>query len=256
MSSIIQDVIEIKAVVIAVWLILFFLMERLVPAVRTPSDVNRRVVRNMALFAINIVLSPLIVLPVTAWAAGYGLIERPGWWYGLPGFALDLLILDFWIYWWHRANHVLPFLWRFHVVHHYDRYLDSTSALRFHFGEVVLSALARAAFIVLLGFPFQSVVVFEILVLLASIFHHSSVKLPEGFERILSKVIVTPSIHWVHHHAIRQDTDSNYATILSIWDPIFRSRSKTLRTADLEIGVEGTKTDKQLLSLLLAPFRR
>ena len=76
---------------------------------------------------------------------------------------LDLLLLDCWIYWWHRINHRLPLLWRFHEVHHLDEMLDTTSALRFHFGEVVLSSFVRAGLIFMLAMPLASVVVFEVL---------------------------------------------------------------------------------------------
>jgi sterol desaturase/sphingolipid hydroxylase (fatty acid hydroxylase superfamily) len=72
---------------------------------------------------------------------------------GWAGFALDLVTLDLWIYWWHRANHELPFLWRFHEIHHLDEFLDTTSAVRFHFGEVLLSTCVRAPLIILLGIP-------------------------------------------------------------------------------------------------------
>ena len=78
--------------------------------------------------------------------------------------------------------------------------------------------------------------------------------LAPGLERALSRVVVTPSIHWVHHHRIRADTDSNYATVLSLWDPLFRSRSRTRRTPDLEIGVEG-REEEPVLGLIAAPFR-
>jgi sterol desaturase/sphingolipid hydroxylase (fatty acid hydroxylase superfamily) len=102
--------------------------------------------------------------------------------------------------------------------------------------------------------PLASVVVYETLLLLATIFHHSNVKLPRPFERALSFAVVTPSIHWVHHHAVRRDTDSNYATVLSIWDHIFRSRSATKRTPEMPIGVEG-RHDEELPQLLILPFR-
>jgi sterol desaturase/sphingolipid hydroxylase (fatty acid hydroxylase superfamily) len=84
-------------------------------------------------------------------------------------------------------------------------------------------------------------------------FHHSNVRLPPRFERLLSRVIVTPSIHWVHHHALRSDTDSNYSTILSVWDRLFASRSPTQRTPDLEIGVE-REHDRAFLALIVRPF--
>ena len=152
-------------------------------------------------------------------------------------------------------NHRLPLLWRFHQVHHLDQWLDVTSAVRFHFGEVILSALVRGFVIVSLGMPLSSVIVFETLVLLGAGFHHSNLRLPIKFERALSKVIITPSIHWVHHHVIQQDTDSNYGALFSFWDRLFGSKSKSVRTADMNIGLD-QRNDKELLQLLLEPFRR
>ena len=147
-------------------------------------------------------------------------------------------MLDLWVYGWHRANHRIAFLWRFHQVHHRDKALDVTTALRFHPGEVLISALARAPVILVLAVPLSSVVVFEALVLAAAAFHHSNWNIGPGAERILSRVIVTPGIHWVHHHDRQADTDSNYATILSIWDRLFASRSPTERSLEMTLGVE------------------
>jgi sterol desaturase/sphingolipid hydroxylase (fatty acid hydroxylase superfamily) len=249
-----------KGAAVLVWLAVLFLAERWRPAARPQLPACRvpggwsRVARNVGLWLTVAVLSPLVVLPLTFWASGHALGWRPAWWSGLPGLALDILLLDVLIYWWHRANHELPLLWRFHEVHHLDRFLDTTSALRFHFGEVLLSALARAGVILLLGFPFSSVLVFEALVLCAAIFHHSNLRLPAPLERALATLIVTPSIHWVHHHARRADTDSNYGTIFSFWDPLFGTRSPTRRTLDMPIGTEG-RAEEGMAALLIHPFR-
>jgi len=245
-----------KGAVVAAWFVLLFVAERWHPAaaphLAEPSW--RRLARNAALWAVNALMSPLVVLPVSAYAAAHALPWRPAWWGGAAGLVADLLLLDFLIYWWHRANHVVPVLWRFHAVHHYDRFLDTTSALRFHFGEVLLSAAARAAVIVLLAIPLTSVLAFEALVLMAALFHHSNLRLPDAVERALSRLVVTPSIHWVHHHRVRADTDANYSTILSLWDPLFRSRSPHRRVPDMAIGVEA-REERPLPALLLAPFR-
>jgi sterol desaturase/sphingolipid hydroxylase (fatty acid hydroxylase superfamily) len=243
-----------KGVVVLAALALLLVAERLLPVAKAIGGV-RRVVKNFSLAGVNAVLSWAVVVPLSALAASYALDWRPEWWSGLPGLLLDLLILDCWIYWWHRANHEWPFLWRFHEVHHLDEFLDASSALRFHFGEVLLSSLVRAGVILLLGVPLLSVVVFETLLALSAMFHHSNLRLPPRLERALSYVIVTPSIHWVHHHAIRRDTDSNYAALLSVWDPLFRSRSATLRTPDMPIGTEGRK-DRPLGGLLARPLER
>lgn len=268
----VENLLATKGIIVAVWIAALFAAERIWPAAPRPGAVRegwptglaalkaggwRRLGRNLGLWLINTAISPLVVLPLTAWAAAAGVDFglRPGWWSGPWGFAADLLLLDFLIYWWHRANHVVPLLWRFHAIHHLDQFLDTTTALRFHFGEVLLSALARAAVIVVLGIPFISVLAFEALVLLATIFHHSNLRLPAGFERALSFLVVTPSIHWVHHHAVRRDTDSNYATVLSLWDRLFGSRSAMRRDPKMPIGVEG-QGEEAAAALLGRPFRR
>jgi sterol desaturase/sphingolipid hydroxylase (fatty acid hydroxylase superfamily) len=91
-------------------------------------------------------------------------------------------------------------------------------------------------------------------VLGATIFHHSNLALPPRLEAALSRLVVTPSIHWVHHHRVRRDTDSNYATVLSLWDRLFASRSPRPRLAGMAIGVEG-RDELALPQLLVAPFR-
>jgi sterol desaturase/sphingolipid hydroxylase (fatty acid hydroxylase superfamily) len=230
----------------------FLLLERLFPVARWVGGLWR-VVKNLGLAGFNAVLSPLIVLPLTQLAAAHAFHWRPENWTGGWYILIDLLILDCWIYWWHRTNHALPMLWRFHEVHHLDETLDASSALRFHFGEVMLSSVVRAAVVVLLDIPFTSVALFEVLVAVSAIFQHSNLSLPRGLERALSRVIVTPAIHWVHHHAIRRDTDSNYSAILSLWDRIFGSMSKTQRTPGMAIGVEGLR-DKPGLRLVVRPF--
>ncbi|UUX48000.1 sterol desaturase family protein [Nisaea acidiphila] len=248
-----QQLLQHKGLLILAWIALLFAAERLAPAVPRRGGWVR-VLRNAVLWVLNGALSPLIVVPVSLWAASHALGWRPDWLGGWQGLVFDVLVLDMLIYWWHRLNHEIPFLWRFHEVHHLDEFLDVTSAVRFHFGEVLLSAGARAIVIILLGIPFTSVILFEVLVLLSAIFHHSNLKLPPRLEAALSRVIVTPSIHWIHHHAIRRDTDSNYATIFSWWDLVFRSRSATRRTPEMKIGVENRR-DEEALPLIALPFR-
>ena len=239
---------SIKIIVVALAFIATFVSER-----RWPADVRsfgkNRIWRNLGLAFINFLLGPLLVLPISAYASSHGLGLRPAWW----NLALDLLLLDLWIYGWHRINHVVPFLWRFHEVHHRDEMLDATSAVRFHFGEVVLSALVRGVVIFIFSIPLTSVVVFETVVALATLFHHSNLRLPTGFETQLARLIITPRLHWIHHHALRRDTDSNYATVLSCWDLVFKSRSPNVRFASMKLGVEG-EADLPLKQLLILPF--
>ncbi len=241
-----------KGGIVLLTLLAFLLLERLFPVARAVGG-WRRVGRNLTLAGLNGVLGWAVVVPVSAAAAHWAPDWRPLWLTGSLGLGFDLLLLDGWIYWWHRANHRWPLLWRFHEVHHLDEFLDASSALRFHSGEVLLSAIVRALVIFVTGMPLASVVVFETLLAVVVMFHHSNLHLPRAFERGLSLVIVTPSIHWVHHHATRADTDSNYATVLSVWDRLFGSRSGTRRTVDMIIGVED-HNEEPIIGLLKRPF--
>ncbi len=252
-----------KALLVGSVLAVFVVYERLRPAAdstlllrigHATKSAWHRLLRNLSLFGINAALSPMIVVPITIFAADHSLGLRPAWWSGWLGLGLDIVVLDLWIYWWHRANHEFPFLWRFHSVHHLDETLDTSSALRFHFGEVVLSACVRGVLIVVFDLPLASVLLFEGIVLASAIFHHSDAKLPPRLEAALAKVIITPSIHWVHHHAIRKDTDSNYGTFFSFWDRLFRSASLTKRWAAMPIGVQGLR-DRPLIRLITTPLR-
>jgi len=248
-----DQILEYKSWIVLGVFALLFAAEHIKPAVAYSFHPIRRILKNLFFWPLNIGLSLAVILPVTYWAAQHALWARPEWLNGIAGLALDILILDLFIYWWHRAVHEIPFFWRFHEVHHLDEHLDTTSAIRFHFGEIFFATFVRAAVVIVFAVPFTSVVIFEVLVLAFTLFHHSNMALPPRLEKALSKIIITPSIHWVHHHAIRKDTDSNYGTIFSFWDILFRSKSKPQRSLNMKIGVEGRK-DRGFLKLLFAPF--
>lgn len=233
---------------------ILFVAERVAAQDKRPPDAAR-LFRNGALWLCLLLLSPLIVLPLTALAAENSWWTRSGVAVGFVALVADLILLDCWTYWVHRAYHETPLLRRFHRVHHLDERLDTTSAVRFHPGEVALSALLRMFPIILFAIPFSHVALFEIVLLAASFFHHSNVRLPAAFERALSLIIVTPSIHWVHHHAVAADTNSNYSAILSLWDRVFGTKSLSARIAGMKIGLEGVE-DTSIIGLLLSPFRR
>lgn len=243
--------VEIKAAVLLGWFATVFLLERLVAAAARPLA-SGRVVRNLSLWVLVMILSPLLVLPIAYWASEHALWSRPDAPIAL-WLATDLLVLDLFTYLLHIAYHRVPAMWRLHQPHHLDRFLDSTSALRFHFGEVLLSAIFRAPLVIAFAIPFAHVVVFELILTAVSIFHHSNIRLPSWLEYALSRVMVTPSIHWVHHHRRWEDTNSNYGGVLSIWDRIFRTKSATQRSPDMEIGTPGVD-EKTLIGLLLAPL--
>ncbi|MBT5434765.1 MAG: sterol desaturase family protein [Alphaproteobacteria bacterium] len=233
-------------------MVALFVQERVAPLVPQPRD-GQRLARNLSLWGGNIVLSLIVIVPLTSFAASNGLGWRPVWWSGAVGLVFDLLLLDLWIYGWHRANHVVPFLWRFHQVHHRDQALDVSTAVRFHPGEVMLSALVRAGVIVLLAMPLSTILLFEAIVLVAAAFQHSNIRLRPAVDGFLARLVITPGIHWVHHHDRRADTDSNYGTVLSVWDRLFSSLNPTKRSVAMTLGVEGA-AELPLAGLAVLPF--
>lgn len=187
---------------------------------------------NLAIALFNTVVLGLvfgsITVAVAEWAAqtSFGLLHLGD--LGAPlRFGLALILLDGWMYFWHRANHAVPVLWRFHRMHHTDRHVDVTSATRFHLGEHVGSAVLRLGVIALAGIEVWHLVVYDMLVIAITQFHHADISLGR-WDRRLRWLIVTPHMHKVHHSDWQPETDSNYSVVLSIWDRLagtFRMRA-------------------------------
>ncbi len=145
---------------------------------------------------------------------------------GLPGWAqgvLAILLLDFAVWAQHWATHRIPLLWRIHRVHHADRDLDMSTALRFHPIEIGLSMLFKMGVALALGAPLWALIVFELLLALLPMFNHANLALPLWLDSVLRLVIVTPDMHRVHHSTRRIEHDSNYGFCLSVWDRVFRT---------------------------------
>ena len=166
--------------------------------------------------------------------------------------AAALVLLDYTLYLWHVANHRVPFLWRFHAVHHVDDELDVTTAVRFHPGELLLSVAVRAAQIVAIGVSPRALSRWQTLTLASVCFHHANVRLPPRLERALGRVVVTPRLHSIHHSTRRDERDANWSSGLTWWD---RAHG-TLRLDPPDvaaIGVDGLP-ERSLLGLLALPF--
>jgi sterol desaturase/sphingolipid hydroxylase (fatty acid hydroxylase superfamily) len=182
--------------------------------------------RNLLIALINLGLATAglsyLIVRVTSWGErqDIGVVR----WLDLGplfGLAVALLLFDMWMYWWHRINHRVPLLWRFHRMHHSDRQMDVTSALRFHPGEIVLSSLVRLLILPIIGMSAAALLCYEIILLPVILLHHSNINVKGGADRLARVFIVTPWMHWVHHSRIREETNSNYGSVLSVWDRVF-----------------------------------
>jgi sterol desaturase/sphingolipid hydroxylase (fatty acid hydroxylase superfamily) len=148
-----------------------------------------------------------------------------------------LVLLDCWMYFWHWANHVIPFLWRFHRTHHSDWHMNVTTATRFHLGEHVISTALKLGLIPLLGLEVWHLLVYDTLVIAVTQFHHADISMGR-WDHWLRLVVVTPDMHKVHHSDRYRETNSNYSTVLSIWDRLFGSFRKRDDPATIVFGLK------------------
>lgn len=247
--------------IIVCGLILLWTLETWLPAAKGRHNRLRHAIRNLSLGLLNAVALALLAAPlitqiaIRAEDSGFGLLRL----FHLPPVISTIaviLLFDGWMYLWHRANHQLHFLWRFHRVHHSEPEMDATSAIRFHTGEILISSALRLAVIPLLGITLWQLLVYESLMLPVILFHHSNVNFPERLDRWLRIVLVSPAIHRVHHSRVRVETDSNYSTVFSFWDRIggtFRLR-KDGRPVDFGLNEYDGEEWQRMSGLLTTPF--
>ncbi len=246
------------------WLVVLLAWETLAPCFvwfRSLRDRGTHAWVNFAVAVVNVVVVALVFVGLWKWTADWAARNSIGLlhWIDLPGWArlaAAVLLLDCWTYVWHRANHRLPFLWRFHRVHHSDARMDVTTANRFHLGEIVLSSLLRLSLIPLLGIRLGDLVLYETLLQGVVQWHHANIRLPARWEQALRWWVVTPGLHKVHHSRHPLETDSNYASLLPLWDRLFRSLRTRERPEEIAIGLDGFDAPEQqsVAGLARTPF--
>jgi sterol desaturase/sphingolipid hydroxylase (fatty acid hydroxylase superfamily) len=248
--------------VAAVALAAFWMIESIAPMFAGRSRRGSHVAANLGLAAINALVAALfavLIIAVAEWTRTreFGLlnvISPPVW----VQWVAAIVLFDCWQYWWHRLNHRIPFLWRFHSVHHADAELDVSSGVRFHTGEMALSFMARLLVIPLLGITLPQLAIYEAISLPVILFHHSNLRLSGRADRCLRWLIVTPWMHFVHHSRWQPETDSNYSSLLSVWDRIFGSFRLREKPEEILLGLDGWQERewRGLPGMLAKPFRK
>lgn len=245
-------------------LLVLLAWQRAAPA-RGDGALARRQGVNVGLVVIDTVILRLafpvlaVGLAMQLHADGQGLFGRIQWpiWLAIP---VAVLALDLAVYWQHRLMHAIPLLWRLHRVHHSDTGFDVTTGVRFHPFEIALSMAIKLGLVWALGPHPAAVVIFELLLSLGSLFTHTDVALPRRIDDALRWVLVTPSMHRIHHSVRREETDSNFGFHLSIWDRLFGSyrHAPVQPETSMPIGLETFRLsrDQTLVSLLRQPFVR
>jgi sterol desaturase/sphingolipid hydroxylase (fatty acid hydroxylase superfamily) len=236
-------------------------LERRRPLRRPTEDAARRERRNLAMAALAAVAVRATERPVTRRlsrlvdARRWGVVKRPG----LPAWVevlAGVVLLDYTLFVWHVLTHEVPLLARFHEVHHADRDLSASTAVRFHFGEMVLSVPWRAAQVVVVGASPLTLSVWQLLTLVAILFHHANVRLPIGVERRLCRLVTTPRMHGIHHSVVLDETNANWSTIFSWPDYLHGTARLDVAQASVRIGAPTVAGDgvRTLPALLARPF--
>ena len=235
------------------------LLERVRALQRQPVQIARRWTSNIGLFIIGSVVDTL-VLPIGIYA--FALSQAPGFVsrMGLP-FAIEVLltflVLDLWRYWEHRFFHRIPWLWRVHLVHHSDTQIDVTTSERHHPLEYILGTVVMMVLIAALGLPAAAVGVYLLAATVVALYSHANLRLEPSLDRLLRRLVVTPSQHAVHHSDLQPETDSNYGSVLTVWDRLFGTYVDPQDAKIPRFGLDYFRRpgDARLLRVLQQPFR-
>lgn len=250
---------NVRLIIFISGLTLFLLWGLVSPFVKKPLGAPR-LLTNFTLGAIGSIIATLLfpgglyLLALSLEEKGFGLLNQIRI-HPIAGLVVTMVFMDLAIYAQHVLSHKLPFLWRFHKVHHGDKEFDATTALRFHPGEILYSFIYKAVLVVLLGLDKNGLILFEILLNFSAMFNHGNFQLPSTIERSLRKVIVTPDFHRVHHSPTKSMTNSNYGFFFSFWDGLFKTLNKEHSNAEsFGLDDEIQSSSRNLWHLLRAPF--
>ena len=248
------------APLVALSVLALLVLERKYPLRKRTMPSVPRLLTNVKLVPLATLSLRLALVPAVVQAARFsqrtrlGLLHRaslPTWLSGMLGFAL----LDYGNYGWHRLNHRFGFLWRFHQVHHADLDMDVSTGLRFHVLEMLISVFYRAGIVALAGVNPRTTLWYEIVFELANNFHHSNTRLPEKLDQRLSRLLVTPRMHGIHHSIVRQETDSNYCIVFTYWDQLHRTFRTDVPQEAVNIGVPYVRKHLKAGDLMAMPWQ-
>lgn len=252
-----------RALIIAGGIAFFWLLESVRPMFdfkyRKWHHAGINIFFTLTTIAVNFVMAFILVLSAE-WADknGFGILQ---WLPGMPLWLftiIGLLLLDLiGAYLAHVVEHKTKVLWRFHIIHHTDTWIDTTTANRHHPGESVIRFIFTTIGVLVAGAPMWLVFMYQSLSVVFSQFNHANIQLPKWLDNALSYVIVSPDMHKVHHHYLMPYTDSNYGNIFSVWDRIFGTfmylpKDQLIYGVDTHMEAE---RHNRLGSLLKIPFR-
>jgi len=251
-----------RSLIIASGLVIFWMLEGLIPLVRFRYHKVRHAGLNifftLTTIIVNFAFATLIVM-ASQYGAGHKmgllyLFPMPLWLFTLAGLLLLDLIGAWFIHWLH---HKIKWMWKFHLIYHSDTWVDTTTSTRHHPGESVLRAIFTLVGVVITGAPLWLVFLYQSLSVLLSQFNHANISLPKWLDKAISWFIVSPDMHKVHHHHVQPLTDTNYGNIFSVWDRLFGTFAYVDDIRTLHYGIDTYPDEKEhnrMGKLLSMPF--
>ena len=251
-----------RALILASGITFFWLVESLIPLFKFQYSKTKHAAINIFFTFTTIVINfgfAFFMVKTSDWVVmnHFGLLQ----WFQLSPLTsaiLGLLLLDFiGAYLVHLIEHKVSFLWKFHMVHHADTHVDTTTANRHHPGESIVRAVFAIFAVLLLGTPIWLVMLYQSLSVVLAQFNHANIKTPSWFDKTFGLIIVSPNMHHIHHHLTRPQTDSNYGNIFSFWDKILGTYNNT-PMSEIKYGLDvlDNQRDKELLYQLKIPFNK
>ncbi len=239
--------------------LIFVAIEKLLPLRRGQPVFRREWQTDMKHFAVNHFLVGLILLTVNftihhafGWMVQHDFqLVVQGIWF-VPQLLLCILVADLAQYWTHRAYHEIPFLWKFHSVHHSTKTMDWLAGSRQHVLEVIATRVLVVAPLFVLGFSEAVVNAYIIIVGFQAVLNHANVRVPWGPLRYL---IVTPDFHHWHHASDDEAIDRNYAAHYAFLDYLFGTAVRADRPLPNHYGVVGDYMPDGFVAQQMFPFR-
>ena len=223
--------------------LIFVVIEKMFPLYRGQAVFRPEWQTDLKHFAVNHFLVGLILLAVNfvihngfAWLVQHDFQLAVQRLWLLPQVLLCILVADLAQYWTHRAYHEIPFLWKFHAVHHSTKTMDWLAGSRQHILEIIVTRVLVLAPLFVIGFSEAAINIYILVVGFQAVFNHANVHLPWG---PLRYVIVTPDFHHWHHASDDEAIDRNYAAHYAFLDYLFGTAVRADRKFPDRYGVVG-----------------
>lgn len=231
-----------------VLMVLFYSLEQILITqfnfTKRPHHLFQSVLFQVTFYFVGILWATVTVFTIS-WLNQKGvglfyLVHVPLWFKVVIG----VLLYDFTSYWFHRAAHRIPLIWRLHRVHHMDTSMDASSNFRNHPLDFVWFGISNIAAAAIFGLDLFGLSVYFLIATPLFFMEHSNLKFPTWLDKTVGLVFTTPNLHKIHHEQDQYYTDSNYADILILWDKLFGS-FKYKPVADIKLGLKEFDTPRQ-----------